>query len=390
MKFIPQAHQCISTEDIEAVKQSLQGDWITRGAKVLAFEQAVADFCGAKYAVAFNSGTSALMAAYSSVDANANDRLITTPNTFVATAGGAMHCQVTPIFIDIDRNTGNFDLNQLKINIDNFEATRGRLIIAPVHFSGIAVDMQKLDGLLASPDSVVIEDAAHAIGSYYPDGKTRVGSCRWSHMTIFSFHPSKTITTGEGGMVTTNDENLFNRLRRYRDNGIERDPQNSTEQNQLGYYEVMQITGNYHFTEIQAALGISQLNRLDEFVAKRRALVKRYREKLQNASHIRLFTDQNDKQTAFHLFVVQINFSAYGKTRKEVMIKLKDKGIGTQVHYIPMYRHPVFSKGKETLTSYFPETEAYYSQALSLPLFFELERSQVDEICKTLIEVLNS
>lgn len=385
--FIPYAHQSIGEEEIDAVRKALLSDAITRGSEVEAFENEFSKYCGAQYAVAFNSGSSALAAAYFAAEASSQDRLITTPNTFVSTAGTAIQQGVRPNFIDIDTSTGNINI-ELAAEAVNLPQSRGKPILAPVHFSGIAVDMEKLDGLLKNPDVIVIEDAAHAIGSNYPNGGPKVGSCSWSHMTIFSLHPSKTITTGEGGVVTTNSEELCRRLKLFRNNGIERDPHHLIHEPASWYYEVQVLTNNYNFTEFQAALGRAQLRRIDSFIAKRSELMKAYREKLHGEAHIKLFTDAYDKDTAFHLCVVQINFEAYKTTRNKVMDKLKTNGIGTQVHYIPLYRHPVLVKKYGDLTASYPETEKYYAQALSLPLYYDLELEQVDVVIKALKSAL--
>ena len=384
--FLPYARQSIDNADIQAVSEVLTAATITRGPKVEAFEQAIANYCGAKYAVAFNSGSSALFAACYAADLRANDRVITTPNTFVATIGAAMHFQAPPVFVDIDRSTGNLALDLVDFNL-NHPSTRGRTIVMPVHFSGIPIDMQQLDSLICNPDTIVIEDAAHALGSRFKDGQM-VGSCAWSQMTVFSFHPAKTITTGEGGLVTTNDKGLCHKLRLYRNNGIERDPGYLEGEPAPWYYEVKGITGNFNFTEMQAALGLSQLNRLDAFIVKRRQLVEEYRKLLKDVLHVRLFTSEFDQASAFHLFVVQIDFKAFNTDRVSIMEKLKERGIGTQVHYIPVYRHPFLSKAIRDITDYFPNMEAYYSEALTLPLYFDLTLEDVGRVVKTLREVL--
>lgn len=385
--FLPYAHQSIDADDIANIVESLKKDLITRGPLVEAFEKAIADYCGARYAVAFNSATSALSAACGVIDAGPFDRVLTTPNTFVATVGTAMARQAVPVFIDIDRNTGNMDLDQLTLNLKH-PFSRGKMIIMPVHFAGIAMDMQALDSQISNPDTFVIEDAAHAIGSYYPSGQ-KVGSCEFSDMTVFSFHPAKTMTTGEGGMVTTNDERLFHRLKRFRNNGIERDPAFLRDE-AAGpwYYEVHELTCNYNFTEFQAALGISQLKRLDQFVEKRRHLMKTYRQLLSGMEHVKLFTDVYDDNTAFHLCVVQIDFDRFKTNRTEVMQKLYRKGIGTQYHYIPIYRFPFFKDQSGDISPYFPEMEKYFSQALSLPLYADLNVEDVERVVKELKEIL--
>ena len=385
-KFLPYAQQSISKEDIESVQQALSQPIITRGPLVEAFEKEVATYCGAEYAVAFNTGTAALMAAYHAADAGIHDRVITTPNSFVATIGPAIQNNATPIFVDIDRTTGNLNLEHVALNV-NRDQSKGKTIVVPVHFSGIPVDMEALDFEISNYSTIIIEDAAHAIGSCYKDG-TKVGSCSRSHMTMFSFHPAKTITTSEGGMVTTNDPNLFHRLRQYRANGIERDPHYLNDMPYPGYYEVDFLSGNYHFTDMQAALGLSQLKRLDQFVARRRELMDIYREKLSSFEHVRLFAPQEGVSVAYHLCVAQIDFAAYRTTRKAVMEALFEMGIGTQMHYIPLYRHPFFKNESGDISEYFPEMEAYYAQALSLPLYYGLSEEDVDRVVSGLKKVL--
>lgn len=388
--FLPYARQSIDASDIEAASQAMAGDLITRGPMVEAFEQAIAHYCGAKHAIAFNTGTTALIAACHAADVGPNDHMITTPNTFVASAIAGMHRGCTPIFVDIDRKTGNLNLEQAGFNLEQ-QLSRGRHIVLPVHFAGIAVDMERLESMVQTQGSIIIEDAAHALGSAYPDGQ-KVGCCAWSQMTIFSFHPAKTITAGEGGMVTTNDDDLAHRLRRYRNNGIERDPQYLVEAQPPydGYYEVMEMTGNYNFTEFQAALGLSQFARIEQFIEKRRQLVSHYRKLLNNVPHLQLLSADYDDRTAFHLCVAQIDFAAYNTTRGHVISQLKERDIGTQVHYIPVYHHPFFKEKHGDISPYFPEMEAYFSQALSLPLYYDLTLEDVERVVRSLLDVLHS
>ncbi len=381
-KFLPYGKQSINEQDIQAVADALRGDWITRGPKVEEFEEAVAEYCGARYAVAFSSGTSALHAAAHAAGIGTYDRVITTPNTFVATIGPAIQRGATPVFVDIDRDTGNLNLEQLKFSLE-VPFSRGQQVVIPVHFSGIAVDMEAMSTAFVHPDSLVIEDAAHALGSSYPNGN-KVGCCEFSAMTVFSFHPVKTITAGEGGIVTTNQSEYYEKLRQYRNNGIVK----PNDHPHPWYYEVRELTGNFHLTDFQAALGLSQLGRLDTFAEKRRMLVKRYRERLDGLPHVSLFTEEFDADTCFHLMVVQIDFEAIGKSREEMMEQLSEKGIGTQVHYIPVYRHPFFKKEKGDVSAYFPNMEAYYAQTLSLPLFPEMEETDVDRVSSEVKECL--
>lgn len=385
--MIPYAKQSIDDNDRQNVVEALNQDFITRGPKVEAFEKAIASYCGAQYAVAFNSGTTALFACCYAAQVNQFDRLIVSPNTFVASVGCA--AGATPVFVDIERTTGNFNLEQVNFTLQK-PFSRGRPVIMAVHFAGRPVDMQKLDLSICHPDAIVIEDAAHAIGSEYPSGE-KVGSCAFSHMTMFSFHPAKTITTGEGGMVTTNDPELYHRLLAYRNNGIEREQRylvNPHAKEAVEYYEVQDITGNFHMTDMQAALGLSQLARIDKFIDKRRKVVRHYRHLLKDARHIMLFDESQDPKIAPHLFVVQIDYAKCKTTREKVMARLKEKGIGTQVHYIPVYRHPYYMKRCGDIREYFPETEKYYEQALSLPLYYDLDLKDVERVCQELKNII--
>lgn len=381
--FIPYGHQSISDEDIDAVAKALKKDLITRGPEAEAFEKAVASYCGADYAVAFTSGTTALYASYYAVDCGPKDRVLTSPNTFIATTAYPSQKGATVVFVDIDRNSGNMNLDQVEANLD-YSSLKGKLIIAPIHFSGIAVDMQRLQKMSTASNIVIIEDAAHALGSCYPDGK-KVGSCAYSDLTIFSFHPVKAITTGEGGMVTTNDPKLYAKLKLFRNSGIVREPPLLENPPEPWYYEVQDLTGQYHMNDFQAALGLSQLKRLDAFIEKRRALVKRYREKLAHTSSIRLFDPAFDAMTAYHLMVVQITSK---NLRTAIMEELKKQGIGSQLHYIPLYRHPCYRKMMGEIEEFFPQMEGYYASALSIPLYFDLTFEEVDRISERLIEAV--
>lgn len=385
--FLPYAKQSITESDIQSVAEVMHSPIITRGPKVQEFERAIAEYCGAQYAVAFNNGTTALMAAYFAAKLTPFDRIISTPNSFIASVGQPIQIGNVPIFLDIDCATAAFDPEKLKEHLP-FQSSRGRLIVVPVHFAGLAMDIQKISKMLYSaPDAMIIEDAAHALGSYYPTGE-RVGSCAWSHMTIFSFHPAKIITTGEGGMVTTNDPDLYQRLQLFRNNGIVREGPLLEKKSAPGYYEVHAITGNFNFTEFQAALGLSQFQRMEKFVKKRRQLMSCYRRELSNIPTIKLMTDAFDEITAFHLCVVQIDFNKLNVTREKLMGDLVKKGIGTQIHYVPIYRHPVYRSKQGDNSDRFPNMEDYYSKALSFPLYYELEEGDVKYVCTELKKLL--
>lgn len=384
--MIPYAKQSISKDDIKAVSEVLKCDFITRGPVVKEFEKAISEYCDSRYAVAFNSATSGLIAACYAADVTPYDRIITSPNTFIATIAGGYYRGAEPVFVDIDHRTGNIDLELMKYSSE-YISSRGRNIYIPVHFSGIPVDMEKVEKMITDPDSVVIEDAAHALGSKYKDG-SRVGSCRYSDMTVFSFHPAKNITSGEGGVVTTNCERFYHRLCQFRDNGIIRDPEHFVGEAKPWYYEVQDVTGNYHMTDIHAALGLSQFKRLDTFADKRRKLMQVYRDLLKDVEVVQFLDVENDENVMFHLCVVLIDFSALGLTKSDVMVKLREEGVGTQVHYIPLYRHPFFTKQHRQVDEYFPEMEKYYERCLSLPLYYDLSERDVKKVVKVLKKTL--
>ncbi|MCB1113906.1 MAG: DegT/DnrJ/EryC1/StrS family aminotransferase [Chlamydiia bacterium] len=372
--FFPYGKQSINEQDCEQVLAALKQPIITRGELVHNFEEKLKATVGAEYCVVVNSGSTALEAAYYAAQGRVNDKVLTTPNSFIASCGPGIRRGMTPCFVDIDRATGNMDLEKTLLNLD-YASSRGRLFVVPVHFGGIAMDMKPIREELRDPRAVIIEDAAHALGSKYPSGE-KVGSCTYSDMTILSFHPVKNITTGEGGAITTNDPELYKRLLDFRNNGIQRT-------GQVWDYDVTAFTGNYNFTELQAALGLSQLERMEAFVDKRRALVKRYREKLKGCDKIRLFTDKQDDITAFHLMVIQTQMD-----RTPFMEKLREKGVGTQLHYLPLYRHTAVKEKVGDIAEYLPEMEAYAKTALSIPLYYDLTLQDVDHIADLLQQSL--
>ena len=372
--FIPYALQEIDEEDVEAIKKAAKGEMITRFVDTDAFEESFGKAVDAPFSVAFSSGSTALWATALVLSLNRSDRIYTTPNTYISSAGSFTREGAELELVDIDPKNGNVSLEKLVEKI-SWKRTRGRAIYVPVHFGGTPFDVKSFDDHLDDPDSVIIEDAAHAIGSTYPDG-TKVGSCAFSDMTIFSFHASKTITTGEGGMVTTYSKELYELLKRVRNNGSER-----TNTLYPGYYFCHETTSNLHMSELQAALGLSQLKKLDRFVAKRKLLLKTYHKLLKGLPQvIPLVTAEG---TAPHLSVVRIDFKSLKKERKEVMEALKDKGIGTQVHYPPLYHHLPYQNQPPL-----EEMESYFSECLSLPLFTQLEEEDIDYIVRSLKEVL--
>jgi dTDP-4-amino-4,6-dideoxygalactose transaminase len=383
--FLPYGRQSITHDDIEKMASSLCQEIITRGEKVKEFEQSLAKYVGVPYAVAFSSGSSALWAAYIAADCQSTDQVITTPNTFVATASYPLLKGSKIHFADIDPKSGNIDLEQLLLPPTK---TLGKLIIAPVHFAGVAVDMKKLGQKIDRPNVCVIEDAAHALGSSYPSGET-VGSCLYSDMTIFSFHPVKNITTGEGGMVTTASEELYKKLLMVRNSGIERDALQHWHQPEPWYYEVQQIACQSHMTEFQAALGLSQLEKLDLFIAQRRMLVEAYVTGLKRLPGVIAATQQEEiARSAYHLFIVHIDFQRFGTSRTKVMGALRAMNIGSQLHYVPLYRHPIFGCNLEKEKNRCPAMEQYFQEALTLPLFPNMTTKDVEYVIKSLQSIL--
>ena len=379
-QFIPYTRQEIDEADIQAVAEALKKPLITRGDFVQAFEKEVAAYVEAPFALAFNSGSSALNGVAFALGLGPQDRVISTPNTFISTVGSTIERGANPVFIDIDPYTGLWQNDLALVNLHT-EHSRGRDILMPVHFTGATVDMKFLNKNL-TPEAHIVEDAAHAFGSTYSDGK-KVGASHLSDMTVFSFHPSKTITTGEGGMVTTHSEELYELLKLARNNGIY-----NSDSLFPGSYDVLDLTCNYNFTDFQAALGLSQLKKVDRFIKKRRSLVAYYREKLQSIPEIVPLSGEQDDRSAHHLFVVLIDFKKFGKDRRTVMQSLKEKGVGTQLHYIPLYHHPIFKDHVGDISEFFPQTEFYYERALSLPLYTQLEKEEIDYVAASLKEVL--
>lgn len=381
--FLPYARQSIGKEEGLAVLDALYSDWITRGPQVAQFEEAIAAYCSSQFAVAFSSGTAALAAAYFAGHLRKEMAFMTTPNSFVASLASPYQMGIQPHFVDIDLKSGHLDVTLLPKLLAEIDPNQP-ICLTPVHFAGIAVDMADLKTCVQDRPTLIVEDAAHAIGSFYPTGQ-KVGSCSFSDMTMFSFHPAKTITTGEGGMVTTNDPILYKRLKLFRDNGIERAPLHG---HYPGYYEVHAVTGNFHMTSFQAAIGLKQLLRIDEMIAKRRRLVQLYRSQLQEIPGIRLFSPEYDARSAFHLFVAQIDFAKQKLPKKQLIEQLKRLNIGSQVHYIPLYRHPIFAHSSDSMAALCPNMETYYSQALSLPLYFDLQEEDVLRITNLMQQIL--
>ncbi len=373
MNFIPYTQQTLNLDDVQAVLKSFGSTLITRGPLVEEFEKKCSQFCKAKYAVAFNSGTNALAAAGYAAQLNTDDSVVTSPITFVGTVAGALQKTQNLQLLDIDLKTGSPDFKKLT------PPKNGRAFLFPVHFSGIAKTIEK-----PFKECIIIEDACEAFGSKYLDGLP-VGSCPHSDMTVFSFHPAKTICMGEGGMVTTNSKTYYERLLLYRNNGIIKESNCDP-----WMYQVKDLTTNSNVTDFQAALGLSQLKRIGSLISERKKRVLQYRKNLENLNYISFLDAKYDDYSAHNLLPILIDFEKIGISRKKLMNKLKANGIGTQVHFIPLYHHDYFKRHFQLNITRYPNTEAYYSKALSLPLFSHITEDQVDTICKILTKLTSS
>jgi UDP-4-amino-4,6-dideoxy-N-acetyl-beta-L-altrosamine transaminase len=365
--MIPYGRQDISAEDIQAVVAVLRSDYLTQGPAVPAFEAAIAKYCGAKYGAAMNSATSALHIACLALDVRPNDCVWTSPITFAASANCALYCGARVDFVDIDPRTYNLSVERLAEKLAWAER-EGCLpaVVIPVHLCGQSCDMAAIHALSERYGFKIIEDASHAVGGTYR-GKP-VGDCRYSDITVFSFHPVKIITTAEGGMAMTNDPHLAARLRRLRSHGITRDAAEMTRPSDgPWYYEQIELGFNYRLTDIHAALGLSQMRRIDEFVEKRHEIARRYDEAFENLP-LTIPWRHGDVRSAFHLYVIRLKLDKIGKTHRQAFDDLRSAGIGVNLHYIPVYRHPYYGQfGFEP--SSFPESERYYAEAISLPMY---------------------
>lgn len=380
--MITYGKQWIEDDDIQAVVDVLKSNYLTQGPKIEEFEKAICDYTGAKYCVAVSNGTAALHLAVASLGIE-NGEGITTPNTFVASANCLAYDNLKPILADIESDTFNIDPKEIKNKI----SPKTRVIIA-VDFAGQPAQMEEIYKIAKENNLHVIEDAAHAIGSVYPDG-SKVGSCKYSDLTTFSFHPVKTITTGEGGAITTNDEKLYQKLLLLRSHGITKDLSLMSENPGPWYYEMQELGFNYRMTDVQAALGISQLKKLNSFVARRREIVAKYNAAFSGQENYFVPIEQEGNFSAFHLYVLQIDFTKIGKTRKQVMLELSEKNIGTQVHYIPVHLQPYYKERYNYKAGDFPVAEEYYKKCLSLPLYPKMTDEEVDYVIKSIKETLS-
>lgn len=368
--MIPYGKQTIDQDDIQAVVDVLKSDFLTTGPKIAEFEQTVADYVGAKYAVAISNGTSALHAACFAAGIGLGDEVITTPLTFAASANCVLYCGGTPVFADVDPKTYNIDSEDIRRKITD----RTKAIIA-VHLAGQPCDMDAIHSLAREYGLIVIEDGAHALGSVYK-GK-RVGSM--SDMTTFSFHPVKPITTGEGGMIVTDNEDFYKKMVLFRSHGITRDDSIMTRNDGPWFYQQFDLGYNYRITDIQCALGCSQMKKLDRFLARRKEIVARYNEAFADCDNIITPYQLSDTESGWHLYIVQVK----NCDRRKVFENMREKGIGVNVHYIPVYMHPYYQEhGYENV--HCANAEEIYSHIISLPLYPGLTSEQQDYVIDTL------
>jgi UDP-4-amino-4,6-dideoxy-N-acetyl-beta-L-altrosamine transaminase len=384
--MIPYGKQDINQADINSIISVLKSDFLTQGKQVPLFEKTVSDYCGVEYGVAVNSATSALHIACLALGLRKGDWLWTSPNSFVASANCGLYCGAKVDFVDIDTKTYNLSVEELEIKLIQAEQD-GKLpkIVIPVHFAGQSCDMKGIYSLSQKYGFKIIEDASHAIGGRYLD--RLIGGCQYSDITVFSFHPVKIITTAEGGLATTNDKELAERMQLFRSHGVTRDSKFMTKESEGGwYYQQVGLGFNYRMTELQAALGISQMQRLDYFVTKRHILQERYDSLLNNFPIIKPYQDKYS-YSALHLYPIKIDIEKNTKDRKQIFNELRSECIGVNVHYIPIHTQPYYRKfGFKS--GDLPISEEYYSRVISLPLHHRMKFSEQDYVASKLENIL--
>lgn len=372
---IPYGRQTIEEDDIQAVVDVLRSDYLTTGPKIAEFEKMVADYVGAKYAVAISNGTSALHAACFAAGIQAGDEVITTPLTFAASSNCVLYCGGTPVFADVDPKTYNIDPEDIRRKITD----KTKAIIA-VHLAGQPCDMDEIHKIAKEHDLLVIEDGAHALGSVYKGKK--IGTL--SDMTTFSFHPVKPITTGEGGMIVTDNEEFYQKMMLFRSHGITRDENLMTRNDGPWFYQQLDLGYNYRITDIQCALGSSQMKKLDRFLARRKEIVSRYNEAFADCENIITPYQLPETESGWHLYIVQVK----NCDRREVFEALRERGIAVNVHYIPVYMHPYYQEhGYKDVQC--KNAEEIYSHIISLPLYPTLTKEQQEYVIETLKHVIN-
>lgn len=377
--YLTYGKQSIDDEDVNAVIDVLKSDFLTTGPKVREFEECIAKYVGTKYAVAFSNGTAALHAACHAAGISEGDEVLVSPMTFAASANCVLYCGGRPVFVDIDPNTYNIDVNKIEEKI-----TENTKAIIPIDFTGQSVEMDKIIEIAEKNNLIVIEDGAHALGSEYKGKK--VGNI--AHMTEFSFHPVKPITTGEGGVIVTNSEELYDKLTLFRTHGITRDEKYLNGFEGAWYYEQIDLGYNYRITDIQCALGLSQMKKLDNFILKRRDIVIRYNEAFKGMTEIITPFEAEYSNSGWHIYVIKLKLEKLNCSRKEVFEALRAENVGVNVHYIPVYYHPYYKKlgYKKGIC---PEAEKLYEGIITLPLFPGMNDKDVQDVIKAVKKVVN-
>lgn len=377
--YLSYGRQWIDNNDIDAVTSCLQGDYLTTGPVVGDFEKTVAEYLGVKYAVAVSNGTAALHMACDAAGITSGDEVLVSPLTFVASANCVLYQGGTPVFVDIDKETLNIDINKIEEKITN----RTKAII-PVDFTGQPVDLDAIKEIADNYNLIIIEDGAHALGSEYKGSK--VGGI--SDLTEFSFHPVKPVTTGEGGVVTTNNKEFYERMMLFRTHGITRDADKLLNNHGPWYYEQHMLGYNYRLTDIQSALGISQMNRLDLFIEKRRRIAKVYLESLKSIPEIQLPNEPEYSNSGWHIFVIRLKLDMLTTDRKEIFEALRAENIGVNVHYIPVYYQPYYrTLGFEN--GICPVVEEVYEQLITLPIYPMMDDVDIEDVIKGVNKVIN-
>ena len=377
MKIISYGKQSIDSSDIAEVVKVLKTDWITQGPKIDEFENALAKYCGSKYAVCVSSGTAALHLACLAVRLGKGDEAITTPMTFLATPNSILYTGARPVFADINYETANIDPAEIKKKI-----TSKTKAILPVHFAGFPCDMPEIYKIAKNNGLKIIEDACHALGAEYKHNSKwiKVGSCKHSDMTVFSFHPVKHITTGEGGAVTTNNRKLYEKLCMLRTHGIYKNKKMSKEKG-LWYYEMRALGYNYRITDFQCALGLSQLKKLNNCIKRRREIVNMYEKEFKNNKFFDLPVEKRYVRSSWHLYQIKLKYK-YINQKKELVKKLHKHGIRAQVHYIPVHTQPYYRERFNTKWGDYPVAEDYYHKCLTIPLFPSLSNANVKKVIR--------
>ncbi len=401
INVIPYGKHYIDNEDIEAVVDVLQNGWLTQGPKIDEFEKSIAREVGAKYALAVSSATAALHLACLASKFNQDSKIFTSANSFVASANCVKYVGAQVFFTDINNNSLNMCPNDLESRIKDLDTVDG---IIPVHFCGLPCDMHSISSIAKKHNAIIIEDASHALGGSYEDGG-KIGNCKFSDMTIFSLHPVKGVTAGEGGIITTNNKSLYKAVKNLRSHGICKgnfdfpgisvlndelvNTKEAIDDGKLNpwYYEMQELGFNYRITDIQCALASSQLKKLKIFMKRRREISKIYDDFFKTNTLIELPHKDLRSISANHLYVIRINYKKIGISRAKFMKSLLDSGIGTQVHYVPIPMHPYYASRGFKIEEY-PETEKYYRESLSIPIFYGLEDDSAIYIAKTISQLL--